>query len=614
MATSSGTIPPPPAMEMKGDLASNWALIIECWQDYVVGNELTELSENTLAARLCSAMGVECRKILKHLPIPETDKNKPPKIIEGLKKHFEPQKNVIYERYLFNSSVQEQGEGIDSYVTKLRRLASTCEYEALEDQLIRDRIVIGIRSKEVRGRLLRDTNLTLKKAVDVCHSDEATTQQLQSIAGSTPNTEEVHYNMKKKKKPWLKNPTQQRQNKLCRYCGNERHNQIEKCPARGTTCTKCGKANHWSKVCESSKPGYTMPNKQKAQKYTKFKQCKQHQQGKRVNQITETEDPISSSEDSIYTVQQVLSSSQTRGKKYYTIVTIGQPSGENTHLKCQLDSGSTTNCMPYKTLQKVMQQDKPKLSPSSSRLTLYNKATIKPLGSVNLKCICNDCSALLHFEIVNEAPCTLLSGESCEVFDLISMNKSQLVHHVSTNNELTMNYIFTEYNDVFKGLGKLPGTCHIETDETVSPIQHAPRHVPIPLKKEIKQKIEQLRKDGIISKVSQPTEWISSLVAVKKPNKLRVCLDPRDLNTAIKRPHFPMPTLEEVIPELNKAKVFTVLDAKDGFLQVVLDEPSSLLTTFWTPFGVATNGIVYLLGYQVLLRNFNVGSWNVWKD
>ena len=177
-----------------------------------------------------------------------------------------PPKNVIHERYLFNSSVQEQGEGIDSYVTKLRRLAtcSTCEYDALEDQLIRDRIVIGIRSKEVRGRLLRDTNLTLKKAVDVCRSDEATSQQLQSIAGSTPNTEEVHYNRKKKKKPWLKNPTQQRQNKLCRYCRNERHNQIEKCPARGTTCTKCGKANYWSKVCESSKPGYSTPNKQKA--------------------------------------------------------------------------------------------------------------------------------------------------------------------------------------------------------------------------------------------------------------------------------------------------------------------------------------------------------------
>ena len=46
-----------------------------------------------------------------------------------------------------------------------------------------------------------------------------------------------------------------------------------------------------------------------------------------------------------------------------------------------------------------------------------------------------------------------------------------------------------------------------------------------------------------------------------------------------------MPTLEGILPTLAKAKLFTVLDAKDGFHQVKLDEASSRLTTFWTPFG-----------------------------
>ena len=46
-----------------------------------------------------------------------------------------------------------------------------------------------------------------------------------------------------------------------------------------------------------------------------------------------------------------------------------------------------------------------------------------------------------------------------------------------------------------------------------------------------------------------------------------------------------MPTVDEVLPKLAKAKVFTVLDAKDGFYQEELDKESSLLTTFWTPFG-----------------------------
>ena len=85
--------------------------------------------------------------------------------------------------------------------------------------------------------------------------------------------------------------------------------------------------------------------------------------------------------------------------------------------------------------------------------------------------------------------------------------------------------------------------------------------------------------------VIEPTDWISSQVVVRKGNKLRLCIDPRDLNKALKRSHYPMPTIEEVLPELSKAKIFSVADAKNGFWQIKLDEPSSYLTTFWTPFG-----------------------------
>ena len=75
------------------------------------------------------------------------------------------------------------------------------------------------------------------------------------------------------------------------------------------------------------------------------------------------------------------------------------------------------------------------------------------------------------------------------------------------------------------------------------------------------------------------------MVAILKPNKLQLCIDPRDLNKAIKRPKYHMPMLEEILPTLTKAKVFTVLDAKDGVHHVKLDDASSYLTTFWTPFG-----------------------------
>jgi len=70
----------------------------------------------------------------------------------------------------------------------------------------------------------------------------------------------------------------------------------------------------------------------------------------------------------------------------------------------------------------------------------------------------------------------------------------------------------------------------------------------------------------IIDKVTIPTDWVSSLVVVQKTNKkLRLCLDPRDLNKAIKRSHYPMPTLESITSDLNNAKVFSTFDAKNGY-------------------------------------------------
>ena len=90
--------------------------------------------------------------------------------------------------------------------------------------------------------------------------------------------------------------------------------------------------------------------------------------------------------------------------------------------------------------------------------------------------------------------------------------------------------------------------------------------------------------EGILTPVNEPTDLVSSMVIVVKPNKLRICIDPKDLNRAIKRSHYPMPTIEEVATKLSKAKVFTVLDAKSGFWQIKPEEESSMLATFNTPF------------------------------
>ena len=75
------------------------------------------------------------------------------------------------------------------------------------------------------------------------------------------------------------------------------------------------------------------------------------------------------------------------------------------------------------------------------------------------------------------------------------------------------------------------------------------------------------------------------LAVPKKNGKIRICLDPKDLTKAILQENYPIPTIEDIASRLHGAKVFSVLDAKNGFWHVKLDEESSYLTTFHTPFG-----------------------------
>ena len=101
----------------------------------------------------------------------------------------------------------------------------------------------------------------------------------------------------------------------------------------------------------------------------------------------------------------------------------------------------------------------------------------------------------------------------------------------------------------------------------------------------VKAKLDEMVKRGILTPVTVPTKWSSNMVVVEKPHKIRLCLDPQRLNQAIQRPLYPIPTVEEILPSLRKAKLLSVFDALDVFTQIRLDEESSFLTTMQTPFG-----------------------------
>ena len=152
---------------------------------------------------------------------------------------------------------------------------------------------------------------------------------------------------------------------------------------------------------------------------------------------------------------------------------------------------------------------------------------------------------------------------------------------------LSLQQLVRKFPRVFKqGVGRLAGEYHIRLKDNANPVQHAPRRVPVALREQLKKTLDNMVKERIITPVTDPTPWISSMIVVRKKNgALRICLDPKELNKVIQRENYPLPTIEDVATRLYGAKVFTVLDVRSGFWHVVLDKPSSLLTTFHTPFG-----------------------------
>ena len=142
------------------------------------------------------------------------------------------------------------------------------------------------------------------------------------------------------------------------------------------------------------------------------------------------------------------------------------------------------------------------------------------------------------------------------------------------------------YKDLFEGLGCMPDTYAIKVDPSVKPVIHPPRKVPISMKEKVKTELLRMESEGVIKKQSEPTDWVNSMVVVPKPNgKVRICIDPRDLNKAVLREHYPMKTIEDILLEIPEAKVFSKLDAVSGYWQIKISQESQKFCTFNTPLG-----------------------------
>ena len=120
-------------------------------------------------ACLNSAMSDEALDLIDSLPYENSgDENDIGKVLDLLEKHYVGATNEIYESYKFFQRSQEDGEPVTDYIAAVRAQAGRCNFNALKNRLIRDRIVCGIRDKGPQRSFLEDSKLTLEKCVEKC--------------------------------------------------------------------------------------------------------------------------------------------------------------------------------------------------------------------------------------------------------------------------------------------------------------------------------------------------------------------------------------------------------------------------------------------------------------
>ena len=173
----------------------------------------------------------------------------------------------------------------------------------------------------------------------------------------------------------------------------------------------------------------------------------------------------------------------------------------------------------------------------------------------------------------------------------------------------TQDQILQEYPDVFERIRKFLGPpYHIQVDPKVTPKQTPCRPIPIHLKDAFQKEINQMLQAGVLLPVTKATPWINSFVLIERRGnhrqvKLRICLDPTNLNKAVTREPYHFRTPKDISHMLAYTCILTVCNCKKGYWHQTLDEASSYLTTFNTevgryrfavmPFGITVAGDIF---------------------
>ncbi|XP_029653414.1 uncharacterized protein K02A2.6-like [Octopus sinensis] len=289
----------------------------------------------------------------------------------------------------------------------------------------------------------------------------------------------------------------------------------------------------------------------------------------------------------------------------YTTIRIQKKSGRkrtNIDLRIKIDTGAQSNILPVNLYKKmfpehITKEDKVTqgiLTPSDVILTAYGGTRIPQLGKTTITGTHKGKIIKCSFYVTRTEGPAILGLNTCKKLNIVSINAevkaapSRIDSDMPIKDRPQITNKEELYPECFDDTVGCFVKCryHITVDHNIKPIVHPPRRVPLEIKEKLKTELDKMEKKEIITKVTRPTDWVNSIVIKEKPNgTLRICLDPRNFNKALKREYHPIPTLEEITPSLAGSKLFSKLDASNGYWNIKIDKESSMLTTFNTPFG-----------------------------
>ncbi|UYV69722.1 hypothetical protein LAZ67_7000457 [Cordylochernes scorpioides] len=251
--------PTPPSPEpFNFSNPGDWPKWIRRFERFRQASGLINNPENEQVNMLVYCMGDNADDILLSCKIASDQLENYDKVIECFESHFIPRRNIIYERTRFNQRCQQEGEKVNEFITALHSLAEHCNFEMLHDELIRDRIVVGVRDRALSERMQLDTDLTLVKATLMAKQLESVKEQQSSLyqQDSVDQIKKMpnHIKETKRHEPKIR---QFKSNQLggsshgCTRCGNSNNHDWKNCPAMNSYCNKCMKKGHYAKVCRS---------------------------------------------------------------------------------------------------------------------------------------------------------------------------------------------------------------------------------------------------------------------------------------------------------------------------------------------------------------------------